>query len=207
MNADGRECCKTRSFIGTTTTGSSLVHCKLYWVPARAALRLGTSDRCCNRQLHSKSWKLSRGRNERTLQRGLLATVSAEKNKNVLTYLLTGFGAPARRVFPDHLITGPVIVRWIALPRRSLRSTVRRRRWTRRPPRASPTRGNRRSPSRRMVVRRWPGRLTSTTCCSSSRGSMPLTFQSWQPTSNVTSATCMRPGACCPSGCAARHRA
>ena len=119
--------CKTRSFIGTTTTGSSLVHCKLYWVPARAALRLGTSDRCCNRQLHSKSWKLSRGRNERTLQRGLLATVSAEKNKNVLTYLLTGFGAPARRVFPDHLITGPVIVRWIALPRRSLRSTVRRR--------------------------------------------------------------------------------
>ena len=79
--------------------------------------------------------------------------------------------------------------------------------WTRRPRRSSRTRGNRRSPSRRMVVRRWPGRLTSTTCCSSSRGSTPLTSQSWQPTSSVTSATCMRPGACCPSGCAARHRA
>ena len=30
---------------GTTTTGSSLVHCKLYWVPARAALRLGSDAR------------------------------------------------------------------------------------------------------------------------------------------------------------------
>ena len=42
--------CRTRSFIGTTTTGSSLVHCKLYWVPARAALRLGSDARkqvCC----------------------------------------------------------------------------------------------------------------------------------------------------------------
>ena len=28
-----RRGCKTWSFIGTTTTGSSLVHCKLYWVP------------------------------------------------------------------------------------------------------------------------------------------------------------------------------
>ena len=28
------QACKTRYFIGTTTTGSSRVHCKLYWVPA-----------------------------------------------------------------------------------------------------------------------------------------------------------------------------
>ena len=32
-------------FIGTTTTGSSLVHFKLYWVPACAALRLGSDAR------------------------------------------------------------------------------------------------------------------------------------------------------------------
>ena len=38
-------CCKTWSFIGTTTTGSSLVHCKLYWEPACAALRLGSDAR------------------------------------------------------------------------------------------------------------------------------------------------------------------
>ena len=31
--------------LGTTTTGSSLVHCKLHWVPARAALRLGSDAR------------------------------------------------------------------------------------------------------------------------------------------------------------------
>ena len=36
---------KTWSFIGTTTTGSSLVHCKLYWEPACAALRLGSDAR------------------------------------------------------------------------------------------------------------------------------------------------------------------
>ena len=35
---------KTWSFIGTTTTGSSLVHCKLYWEPACAALRLGSDS-------------------------------------------------------------------------------------------------------------------------------------------------------------------
>ena len=37
--------CLLRSFIGTTTTGSSLVHCKLYWEPACAALRLGSDAR------------------------------------------------------------------------------------------------------------------------------------------------------------------
>jgi len=31
--------------LGTTTTGSSLVHCKLYRVPARATLRLGSDAR------------------------------------------------------------------------------------------------------------------------------------------------------------------
>ena len=36
---------KTWSFIGTTTTGSNLVHCKLYWEPACAALRLGSDAR------------------------------------------------------------------------------------------------------------------------------------------------------------------
>ena len=54
-----------------------------------------------------------------------------------------------------------------------------------------------------MVARRWPGRLTSTTCCSSSRGSTPLTLRSSRPTCSGTSVTCMRPAACCPSGCAA----
>ena len=46
VRTPGAGCCKTWSFIGTTTTGSSLVHCcKLYWEPACAALRLGSDAR------------------------------------------------------------------------------------------------------------------------------------------------------------------
>ena len=45
--ADEMSCCTGANtvFIGTTTTGSSLVHFKLYWVPACAALRLGSDAR------------------------------------------------------------------------------------------------------------------------------------------------------------------
>ena len=34
------QCLQYTVFIGTTTTGSSLVHFKLYWVPACAALNV-----------------------------------------------------------------------------------------------------------------------------------------------------------------------
>ena len=41
--------CKTWSFIGTTTTGSSLVHCKLYWVPTCSAASAHLAAMLCVR--------------------------------------------------------------------------------------------------------------------------------------------------------------